>query len=54
MYESELKLAIEAAHLGGAVLLEGIGTIRDVRAVGYKGEVDLVTEYDKRSERLIV
>ena len=54
MYESELKLAIEAVHLGGAVLLEGIGKIRDVRTVGYKGEVDLVTEYDKRSERLIV
>ena len=54
MYEAELSLAVEAAHLGGAVLREGIGKIRDVRTVGYKGEVDLVTEYDKRSERLIV
>jgi myo-inositol-1(or 4)-monophosphatase len=49
-----LQLPIEAARLGGAVLLEGIGKIRDVRTVGYKGEVDLVTEYDKRSEGLIV
>ena len=54
MYEPELQLAIEAARLGGAVLREGIGKIRDVRTVGYKGEVDLVTEYDKRSEGLIV
>lgn len=54
MYDPELELAIEAARLGGAVLLEGIGKIRDVRTVGYKGEVDLVTEYDKRSEHLIV
>jgi myo-inositol-1(or 4)-monophosphatase len=54
MYEAECKLAVEAARLGGAVLRDGIGKIRDVRTVGYKGEVDLVTEYDKRSERLIV
>ena len=54
MFESELELAIQAARLGGAVLREGIGKIRDVRTVGYKSEVDLVTEYDNRSERLIV
>jgi myo-inositol-1(or 4)-monophosphatase len=54
MFEAELSLAVEAAHRGGAVLREGIGKIRDVRTVGYKGEVDLVTEYDRRSERLIV
>jgi myo-inositol-1(or 4)-monophosphatase len=54
MYEAECALAMEVARLGGAVLRDGIGKIRDVRTVGYKGEVDLVTEYDKRSERLIV
>lgn len=54
MYEAELALAIEAAHLGGEVLREGLGKIRDVRTVGYKGEVDLVTDYDRRSEQLIV
>ena len=54
MYEAECALAVEVARLGGAVLRDGIGKIRDVRTVGYKGEVDLVTEYDRRSERLIV
>lgn len=54
MYQPEMELAVHVARLGGAVLRDGIGTIRDVRTVGYKGEVDLVTEYDKQSERLIV
>jgi myo-inositol-1(or 4)-monophosphatase len=54
MYEEELALAVEAARRGGAVLREGLGKIRDVRTVGYKGEVDLVTEYDHASERLVV
>lgn len=54
MQGAELALAIEAARLGGGVLRGGLGQIRDVRSVGYKGEVDLVTEYDRASERLIV
>lgn len=49
-----MTLAAEAAKLGGAIMREGLGKIEDVRAVGYKGEVDLVTEYDKASERRIV
>ncbi len=54
MHDTELALAIDAARQGGAVLREGIGKIRDVRTVGYKGEVDLVTEYDRASEQIIV
>lgn len=54
MQQAELALATAAARLGGEVLRDGLGKIRDVRTVGYKGEVDLVTEYDRASERLIV
>ena len=54
MFDLELSLAIEAARRGGEVLRQGLGQIRDVLTVGYKGEVDLVTEYDHRSERRIV
>ncbi|MCL4541466.1 MAG: inositol monophosphatase [Chloroflexi bacterium] len=53
-YQQELNVAITAARLGGSVLREGIGTIADVRSVGYKGQVDLVTEFDHRSEQLIL
>lgn len=53
-YQQELTVAITAARLGGSVLREGIGTIADVRSVGYKGQVDLVTDFDHHSERLIL
>jgi myo-inositol-1(or 4)-monophosphatase len=47
-----LRVAQEVAREAGRVLLEGWGT-RPV--VGYKSEdINLVTEYDKRSEALIV
>ena len=50
--EGARQIAIEIAHEAGRILLEGWGT-RPV--VGYKSEdIDLVTEYDKRSEALIV
>ena len=50
--EGVRQVATEIAHEAGQILLEGWGT-RPV--VGFKGEdINLVTEYDKRSEALIV
>ena len=47
-----LRLAQEVAREAGRVLLDGWGTRP---AVGYKSEdINLITEYDKRSEALIV
>jgi myo-inositol-1(or 4)-monophosphatase len=43
--------AIGAAREAGAILREGLGRPRQI---AYKGQVDLVTEMDKRSEALIV
>jgi myo-inositol-1(or 4)-monophosphatase len=39
------------ARQAGAVLLEGYGNVRHVQ---HKGAIDLVTEFDKRSEELIL
>jgi myo-inositol-1(or 4)-monophosphatase len=50
--ESSRQIAVEIARDAGRVLMEGWGTRP---AVGYKSEdINLVTEYDKRSEALIV
>ncbi len=46
----ELEAALEAARRAGEVLREGFGTHHRVR---YKGEVDIVTETDERSEEVI-
>ncbi len=46
-----IKVAIEAARLGGEVLMELFGT--NFR-VDHKGEVDLVTEADQAAEAAIV
>jgi myo-inositol-1(or 4)-monophosphatase len=47
-----LRVALDVAREAGKILLEGWGTRP---AVGYKSEdINLVTEYDKRSEALIV
>jgi myo-inositol-1(or 4)-monophosphatase len=43
--------AIEIAREAGAVLLEGHGR---THAPEHKGRIDLVTEYDRRSERLVL
>lgn len=43
--------AIAAAREAGAILREGLG---GERQIAFKGQVDLVTEMDKRSEALIV
>jgi len=46
-----LKVAIETAREAGAILREGYGRPKEIT---YKGEVDLVTESDRRSEELVV
>src|SRR5580658_4706204 len=46
------KIAAEIARDAGKILMQGLGTRP---AVGFKSEdINLVTEYDKRSEALIV
>jgi myo-inositol-1(or 4)-monophosphatase len=49
--KSYLDAAIEIACEAGAILREGF--VRP-KQISYKGEVDLVTESDKRSEELVV
>lgn len=46
-----LAIAREAALKAGAILRENIGGIRDI---SYKGDINLVTEMDRRSEHTIV
>jgi myo-inositol-1(or 4)-monophosphatase len=46
-----LKVAIEIAREAGAILREGFDRPKNIT---YKGEVDLVTESDRRSEELVV
>jgi len=46
----ELEAALEAARRAGDVLRDGFGARHRVR---YKGEVDIVTETDERSEEVI-
>ncbi len=46
-----LAVAKDAALRAGAVLKEGMGQRREI---AFKGAIDLVTEMDRRSERLIV
>lgn len=49
-YATELAVATQAAHDAGALLLEWRGKVSGLR---YKGSVDLVTDADIASERLI-
>lgn len=44
-------LAVQAASAAGTVLVEHLGRVRQIR---FKGEIDLVTEVDLESERLVV
>jgi len=46
-----LDVAVEAARVGGAILLEEMDRPRQI---SYKGDVDIVTQADKRSELAIV
>src|SRR5258708_15107770 len=52
MTKNYLEAAVEVAQEAGKILMEELSLPLDIR---YKGdEVDLVTQADKRSERLIV
>jgi len=46
-----LSIAEAIARRAGAILKEGFGNVRQVRQ---KGVIDLVTEFDQRSEEVIV
>ena len=46
-----LEAAVEAAKLGGDVLRQ---SYEKAKKIEYKGEIDLVTEVDRRSEQLMV
>ena len=46
-----LHIAEVIARQAGAVLMEGYGNVRHIQQ---KGVIDLVTEFDKRSEELII
>ena len=46
-----LRAAVELAHEAGDILLEGYGRIH---APERKGRIDLVTEFDRRSETLLL
>jgi myo-inositol-1(or 4)-monophosphatase len=48
---SELEFVSQVAREAGALLRDGYG---QAQRVSYKGDVDLVTEYDRRSETLIL
>lgn len=49
--EAMLRTAVHIARRAGEVLRQGWGT---VQRVGYKGDIDLVTEWDQASEKLII
>jgi myo-inositol-1(or 4)-monophosphatase len=49
--EVRLDFAIEQARCAGALLREGQGRVPDIH---HKGVIDLITEYDLRSEELLV
>jgi myo-inositol-1(or 4)-monophosphatase len=51
MVNPRLTLGLDLAGRAGALILEGLERTRQVR---HKGVIDLVTEYDLRSERLII
>ena len=49
--ERELSVAIEIAREAGALLKLNFGKVQEV---DFKGRINLVTEMDRKSERLIV
>jgi myo-inositol-1(or 4)-monophosphatase len=50
--EEELKrIALKAVREGGTILMEYFGK---VKSIDYKGEINLVTEVDRRSEEVIL
>jgi myo-inositol-1(or 4)-monophosphatase len=51
MEENIIRVARQAAQAGGAILMEYYGKIK---AIEHKGDIDLVTEADRKSELKIV
>jgi myo-inositol-1(or 4)-monophosphatase len=49
--EERLTFAKDLALKAGALLREGVGRATEI---GHKGEIDLITEFDLRSERLLI
>ncbi|HEY45204.1 MAG TPA: inositol monophosphatase [Anaerolineae bacterium] len=49
--EERLALAKDLALEAGALLREGAGHVTEIR---HKGEIDLITEFDLRSEQLLI
>lgn len=49
--QDRLHLAVELARRAGGLLLDGYGHATQIR---HKGAIDLVTEYDLKSEQLLV
>lgn len=45
------SIALDLAKASGQMLMDGLGRVKDI---SHKGEIDLVTEADRRSEELIV
>ncbi len=50
-FDTMLLVAADAARQAGTVLAEHIGGQREI---SFKGEIDLVTEMDRRSEQIVV
>ena len=50
-YDTYLAVATQAAHLTGEYIAKMHGSARNIK---YKGEIDLVTEVDLASEKMIV
>jgi fructose-1,6-bisphosphatase/inositol monophosphatase family enzyme len=46
-----LQIVEVISRQAGAILMEGYGNVRHIQQ---KGAIDLVTEFDKRSEEVIV
>ena len=51
MIEDRLTIAIDLARQAGVLLRDGFDQLTEVN---YKGEIDLITEFDLRSEKLLV
>lgn len=51
MIQDRLTIAIDLARQAGALLREGFDQVTEVN---YKGEIDLITEFDLRSQQLLV
>jgi myo-inositol-1(or 4)-monophosphatase len=51
MIEERLTLAKNLALESGALLREGVGRVTEVE---HKGEIDLITEFDLRSEKMLI